>query len=702
MFVPLNTDTEKIERFLSNLFGFTKQSRDALKRLKDGVKIFEDELRALKPADEKSALWCVLGLLRSDLLTDEKREVLQAFEKDKMLGDVADVMNTKMVSIDTWSWPKEGVVGEQRRQLNGKYRIFHDENLFDSLFLRYVGVKWSVHFQRALTTFREDDTWKPVTRPLSKQIKELREYYLGNMAFGKNLIDKQTRLFEKSFFITQLQRDEHEVGQSYLDDDDDDEIDDTLKIRESPSLTKQTLLHLLSAEIIIKTKLNGELVVLRSDFKSFGPSLAHSTIVTVLKFFGVSARWISFFRNPLEVPRRRSGAKVRVRKRGTPMSSPLADFLARILLFCMDFAVNQATNGSRLYRLHDDFWFWGTEMTCATAWRTMSDFAILMGLEFNSEKTGSQEIFPSGRRPHRTLLDSTLPKGDIRWGFLVLDSKGQFVIDDVMVDEFTNDLRQQLSRCKSILAWIQVYNSFAVRHLTSMFGRPANAFGRGHVDMALNTFSRIHASLFRNKDRKLNLGGGSVEGCLKEKLAKFNLTIPNGFLYFPIDLGGLDVRNHFIHLNQVRDGVRINPAGAMNWFEEKEKKSYHEAKAKFEDGRVEGRKDLQYALSNPHEFFSFKEYTEYREQTSEDLYAVFKDLMKQPEEKAYEMNQRIAACVQLSDWKWEDLTPYHRWAVQTYAQEIIVNFGSLQIIEKDLLPMGMVKALRSRRVKWQE
>lgn len=66
--------------------------------------------------------------------------------------------------------------------------------------------------------------------------------------------------------------------------------------------TKQFLLHLLSAEILVNTKLKGEFTCVHSEFEAWSPSLPHSTITSVLSFFGVSSKWLKFFRSFLEAP----------------------------------------------------------------------------------------------------------------------------------------------------------------------------------------------------------------------------------------------------------------------------------------------------------------------------------------------------------------------------------------------------------------
>lgn len=665
-------------------------------------------MKAPDKIDEISLKWCIEGLLRSDLLTDERRAFLEEkVKKNKaVLKDVKDVLNMTLARLDTWSWPKDGIMAEQRRQLKGKYRIFHDEDLLDALLLRYLGVKWSVHFRKALKTFSERSTWT-VKAPVPMAHKVRRQYFLGAQSFANNVEEKHAKLFRDKFFLSQLQEKDNEVGRSYSAEN--QEEDEDLTIRDSPADLKQSLLRLLSAEIIMHTRLHGELAVLQSDFRSFGPSLAHSTVFTMLRFFGTSERWISFFQRALEVPLKfalnGSHTEVRVRKRGTPMSSPLADMFAEISMYCMDFAVNQATGGSRLYRLHDDFWFWGSAGSCAIAWKTISEFANLMGLKTNEEKTGSQVVVASSVRTKgasRTPQNSTLPAGKVHWGFLTLDNKGHFVIDQTLVDQHVTELREQLSACKSILGWIQVYNSYAVRFFTSMIGKPAIAFGRRHIDMDLATFKRVQHSLFDNDKPHLNLPGGSPTGYLRGRIQRqCKVTdIPDGFFYFPTELGGLDLRNPFIPLSQVRGKVPEEPSNIMNYVDIEEKKVYAKAKVAFEEAQVRKQQGLGHNVYKLEEFMSFQENTEYREQTSGQLGKAFDALLQQPEKETLGIGRGLTAYVEESQWA--SFSSYDQWVMQMYGPAMIRQFGGLQIAEKEFLPLGMVSTLCSKRVKWQD
>lgn len=152
-----------------------------------------------------------------------------------------------------------------------------------------------------------------------------------------------------------------------------------------PMQAKQTLLHLVSTEIVLNTRLHGQLYCLHTTFDSWNPLLPHQTISTVLDFLGVSDRWQKFFARYLQAPLKfvdDQSSEPRLRRRGMPGSHTLSDTLGEAVLFCLDFAVNQATGGPDLHRLGDDIWFWNQDHdTCTNAWESIVKFVDLTGVK---------------------------------------------------------------------------------------------------------------------------------------------------------------------------------------------------------------------------------------------------------------------------------------------------------------------------------
>jgi hypothetical protein len=485
-------------------------------------------------------------------------------------------------------------------------------------------------------------------------------------------------------------------------DDDRSGAGDT---RKSGQQITQITLQTLAAEIIMKTRLGEEMSVVRSDLKWFGPSLPHATMFTVLSCFGVSERWIGFFRRALEAPMKfvadGPDAPVQVRKRGTPISGPLSDMLGESVLFCLDFAFNQQTDGARLYRLHDDIWFWGSEKSCVRGWKAITDFIKMMGLEINEEKTGSVKISRTGTSDK---AHAALPKGDVSWGLLKLDSAtGRFLINQESVEKHVEELRRQLDSCKSIFDWIQAWNVYGVRFFTTNTGKPAKAYGQAHIDQLLDLFSFIQKQLFAET-------GGSVTTTLKSMInERFGVEdIPDGYLYFGGDYGGLDVKSPFVGLYLLHKSEKERadvtnrdaekPDAEMDRFFEAEERAYSLAKKKYEEGKVSNHSGLSHTITNAlkdSDFMSFEEYTRYRELTSSELLLAYENLL-------YESTEREVvktSDVQVNDWY--GLTNYQRWIIQLYAPEMIARFGSLTVVDKGLLPTGMVNMFRESRFKWQ-
>jgi len=698
VFKAKDTDAGAIHKYLHSLFTPTKEIDAAYQKLRSATRCFEHNMATTVHFDEDTLKWVIQGLLRSDLVTDEKRKVLKDFLNNKVvLAEIADVLNMRMSSLDKWQWGSEGIPIKQRRQLNGRYRFYHDEDLLQTLLLRYVGVKWSVFFKKALSDFQStSDVWKSSSVEASVLDQQRRKHFLGKHS-SLSVEFARKRHFEE-IFLDHLQDNAEEKRGAYNDDSEDDT--DT---RKSSQDITQGLLHVLASEIIMKTRLGEDICVVRSDFKWFGPSLPHSTMFAILRFFEVSETWIDFFRRALEAPMKfvedGPNAPIQTRKRGTPISGPLSDMLGETTLFVLDLAMNQLTDGARLYRLHDDIWFWGQEKTCIKGWAVMTEYAKLMGLHFNEEKTGSVRIT---RKPNEknVSLSSKLPKGDVRWGFLKLDaSSGKFIIDRDNVNKHIKELRRQLGACKSVFDWIQAWNVYGARFFTTNFGRPANCYGLAHVDMMLETFSHIQNKLFATT-------GGSVTSNLKQMITeRFGVQdVPEGYLYFPMSMGGLDLKSPFVNLYLIRDKVSKNPDEYMDTFFQDEEKDYRNAKRLYDSdpSRYRGLHGILSEVSPKFQgksFISFEEYARYREQTSSDLYTAYSRLIEEPMEDEVVQTNDVKAVI--GDG-WESLSPYYRWIVQLYAPDMIARFGGLNVVEKGLLPTGMVNMMRESRFKWQE
>ena len=364
----------------------------------------------------------------------------------------------------------------------------------------------------------------------------------------------------------------------------------------------------------------------------------------------------------------------------------------------MDRAVSRSARGANLHRLHDDFWIWGAQDECVKAWHAVAEFNRVMGLEINEDKSGSvvisqtktvsgavaphKKLITGGNKPGAQIPQETesLPSGNIAWGFLVLDARtGRFAIDVTLMKKHIEELRLRLDSEKSIVGYIKAWNHISVRFFTSMLGKPANCLGLAHVRMVLEAFSQVQKILFSS---------GSVTEHLKGEISRrFNIQdIPDGFLYFPLTLGGLDLHNPFIPYHQVRSTITPDPQTIMNDFFSREKAFYEQKKAIFERERLAKRKKG--------EFMTFEHYTRNREQTSPQLLKAYEELLEEPRNKVpkleYEVDSELL----------EEFSDYQKGVIDLYGAEMVKRFGGLSVVEKRLLPMGLMQLFRQRRMRW--
>ena len=691
-----HVNEDAIHAYLSDLFTKTKRSRQAFTKLQGSIQAFGAyQLARGSWLDVDELQWVSEALLKADLLNDQKAAILKEFMRNKEVAqEVADVLNMRLASLESWTWTTngKGIALDMRRQLNGKYRFYMDEDLLDALLLQYIGTKWAVTLRAAFVDLLESREWKPLHEDIADEHINRRKNSLGRdgIKTTDRINDLRRQTYVNDYFMTQLPTSEEEGAKEY-DEDGNGESSNPLD-------TKHSLLHLLITESIIHKHQHGEFTAIRSDFEWFGPSMPHSTVLSVLKFFGVSETWLNFFAVFLEAPLKFSqdggDGPVQTRKRGLPMSHTLGDCFGEVILFCMDYAVNQRTDGAFLYRLHDDFWFWGAEQTCGKAWKAMKQFSQVMGLKFNEEKTGTVRMGNADRKQAPGL-----PGGEIRWGFLVLDaSQERFIIDQAQVDQHIEELSRQLSSCKSVFAWVQAWNSYFGRFFTNNFAKPAVCFGRSHIDMAISTLQRIEQTLFNKENSKDGVSGVTehLRAVIAERFDIHNL--PDGFFYYPVELGGLGLLNPFIRLLAMRENIKTTPRKLLQTASLEEEMAYEAAKEK---SKKNGDKD----------FISFEEYSRYPETYSVPLRNVYQKLNEVPDEKNVSLTLgfgrekdslgcEISAKTSINK-DWDTMTPYWRWVAELYYEEMVQTYGGLAAVNREFMPLGVVKTLREGRFRWQ-
>ncbi|KAH8658469.1 hypothetical protein BX600DRAFT_469164 [Xylariales sp. PMI_506] len=825
VFEPAKVDLDKLTSYLDDLFGVRNQQKKplfrVLVRLQEEVKAFERDFRTIKQFTPQSLQWVIQGLVRSNLLTDEKRELLKDFaNNDIILNEISDVLNMRMATLGRWSWGPS-VSLEQRRTITGVFSIHMHEDILQAIFLHYIGVKLSVFFKKAFNRFRSDrDAWTSNRQDIPVVEKNRMEYYLGPLDRSGSLQELRRKEYRKNYFMSLLARSENQTVESTEGDEEanyaqaqrssiqapqqaaammaqnqalqnqqmqlmlleqqnkkrvsmartmststakakrlrmnmvsgdpdraeSDSEDDNDTQPRNPMATKKKLLHLLSTEIAINTTLYGELTTFHSVFDRWYSLFPHSTIETILALFGFSTTWRDFFRAFLEAPLKfleddDETTPARTRRRGTPGAHALSEVFGEVTFFVLDFAVNQATSGNFLWRLHDDFWFWSPDQKlCVKAWEAVTRFAEVTGTNIDYTKSGSARLVKGATAA--PPVDPSLPAGDVRWGFLHLSpEKGHFVIDQDMVGGHITELRKQLREgSRSVFGFIQTWNAFAATFFTSNFGRPANCFGKAHVDEMLETHERIQREVFSSAHGELPLAGSgdpdkktsssasssstNIVEFLKNTLAeRFGVNdIPDGYLYFPVELGGLDLKSPFISLLQIRDSLIVSPAPLLQQLQESEAEAYKRARRTFESGAIKHARrevdDPSWAPASQAQretFISFEDFVKYREEWNfshdTQVHHVYRRLLEEPSPESIDSDsamlsgalaplssQHSLSCIHSN---WYSMDPYWKWVTMLYGPEVRDRFGGLNIVDPDVLPIGMVRLFKDKRVQWQ-
>ena len=160
VFEPYDTDPIKIKDFLDSLF----QNEDQMKELNS----FRDDIRTTMdrywdheaPFTVESLSKCIRGIQCEDVITDEKQETLKHFLNNEVaLSEIADVLNMRYADLENWDWHtgEEGVPFLPRQQLNGKYRIWMDDDILETIFVEHICVQICNKLKEALARLIEKE-----------------------------------------------------------------------------------------------------------------------------------------------------------------------------------------------------------------------------------------------------------------------------------------------------------------------------------------------------------------------------------------------------------------------------------------------------------------------------------------------------------------------------------------------------------------
>ena len=698
VFAPSSAEEFAILSALEKVF-HTPEAIDNLVKLRDAIEIVCRNLQE-EEIDVPHMKVLVNGVIASDLLSEEQTAVLkQVRNSPTWLGEMVDVLNLQLRTIESWSWETDAVVLELRRQLNGKYRFYMQEEVTQALLMHHIGLQFSSAFARIGDVFLNSFGWKRYSGVDQADQAKWR-YFIGKREptyTSKSVETESWKRYRSDYFLSILPRSNNEGLGGYGDDalQDGKQQSRVAKTVEA----KQSLFHRLVAEGLIADGLEQDLVVVQTDFRWFGPSLGHATIGAVMKFLGVTSVWRSLFAKFLQVPLRFESdgpnGPIRRRERGVPMSHSLSSFFGEATLFCLDFAVNDATGGKPMFRMHDDICMWGTAKEMESAWTALTSLSNTMGIALNEEKTGAARLTRNQGLAAKPLPDA-LPSGVLRWGLLTLAKDGHFRIDQGKVDEHISELKRQLRSRDTVMAWIKAYNIY-MEFFALHFCEPANALGRAHVDDCLSTLRRVNLELCPSTEGNVAL---YVKGMISERFAANQ--IPDGFLFFPMGVGGLELRNPMIRLQGMLETVPENPYSILEEALDEEQVEYRRLQDAF---KRMGASDEQALADKPTQFMSEQDFGLFRREYNGPFFRAWKELQLPATMEDLELTTDVETLIsklgkqQAKELLEHTTQPYWRNVLEIYGPEMADRYGGLLLIERGLLPIGMVELLRSK-IRW--
>lgn len=182
-FTSKSVDVEALEAYLTGLMEGNGSSAD-LEELRDDLRRYgEDILNGEIEIEEFELEWCIMDLLKNDLIGADKKKTLEGYIQSQVaMKELLGMLN--MTSIRQWRWKRtgKGLPVAARKDVKDQYHIAVEEDLVDTLFLHCVAIGWAQKLKACFSDFvRYMDRNKEREMSLA-ECKE-QEFFLEMMPF---------------------------------------------------------------------------------------------------------------------------------------------------------------------------------------------------------------------------------------------------------------------------------------------------------------------------------------------------------------------------------------------------------------------------------------------------------------------------------------------------------------------------------------
>lgn len=186
-----------------------------------------------------------------------------------------------------------------------------------------------------------------------------------------------------------------------------------------------------------------------------------------------------------------------------------------------------------------------------------------------------------------------------------------------------------------------------------------------------------------------------LQGRIAKKFGTSDL--PEGFFYFPIAAGGLELNNPFIQLCSIERESEQNPKKFEEVFEDF---------LKDDEDSYESYKDTwERNTSYPQEkFMTYDKFLSLRDVWVPKWGDEYSTALLDRERESVKQTPTIEAVLQSSKhWKpWDELSVQEKWLLSLYGEQLVDKFGALDVVDPNLIPLSMVELFKRSRIQLDE
>jgi hypothetical protein len=630
-FTAKDVDVEALEAYLAGLMKGNGYSAD-LDELRDDMRRYGEEILDGEIEIEEAELeWCIMDLLKNDLIAEDKRETLEGYLQNQVaIKELLGVLNMK--SIRQWKWKRtgKGLPVLARQDIEGQYHITVEEELVDTLFLHCVAIGWGQKLKTCLSDYVRY-LGRSIGREMSFADRKEQEFFLEMMPYepppppepapypevlcctplpppplppGMNfppgvvvmpssLKKKAKKKIPKAYpgpmciapppppppfsVVMPPPPPPPPGGMSMYST-----ASDTLDNERHRMYKRDFFMSRLPAvdgcrpKIVPSEIVQANLIkVLAAEIKlraTFDPQATCSAV----DFHSVASAL------PHET------VLTVLRFLGVP--EVFTDFFSRYL--SADLNIGPSVRGTRdriLTRACGVSDRHGLELLFTEAVMFFAELAVLkktglpmyrlgsrcyfVGTEEQSDAV-AQELADFSQHTKLDFDDVTVQPERLNIGFLEL-SKNAPTITQSSVEAYARHVKKQLSAQTTLFSWVRVWNSTAGTYAAHLFGPLVDLFGKDHLQSVQAAYRDMFNIIF---------GGGSgltshVQGMLRARSNFARTSSPlvlEAIIYLPQSFGGLGVKSPFVALNLARN-IDCDPEDMIKDYFDTENKYYDAA-----------------------------------------------------------------------------------------------------------------------------